>query len=313
MRQFPLHHDAGRCEDRLFYGYRLRTDVTLPSLPLMPMDGVPDLTLCRGVVPSCFPEASWTSPFVEIGSDDRTVLVRIGDTVRFLVRDGSRIVLDQDSQPETSTVETFLFGAVAGIVLHQRGVLPLHASCVMIGDVAVALAGVSGRGKSTLAGALSMHGHPVVTDDVCPIEFRGKVAMAIPGPARIRLWPDSADHLGVPPDRLQTGRPGHPKRVLSAAARSTPSPLGAVIRIAVDKRLDRPVMHRLTGPATMTPMEELVYRTRLGRRLGRRLGLFQDLVRLAGMVPIFQLIRPEGTANLPQLIDLVRSTVPAGT
>jgi len=312
MRQFPLHHDTDRFEDRLFYGYRLRTDVTLPSLPLMPMDGAPDLTLCRGVVPDGLPETTWTSPFVEIG-DDGAVLVRIGDTLRFLVRDGCRIVLDQNGPPESSVVETFLFSAVAGIVLHQRGVLPLHASCVMVGDVAVALAGVSGRGKSTLAGALSMQGHPVVTDDVCPIEFRGNVAMAIPGPARLRLWPDSAHRLGVSPDQLQTGRPGHPKRVLAAAACGTPSPLGALIRIAVDKRLDRPVMHRLTGPSTMTPMEELVYRTRLGRRLGRRLGLFQDLVRLAGVVPIFQLIRPEGTAHLPQLIDLVRSTVSAGT
>lgn len=305
---------AGRCVDRLFYGYRLRTDVPLPSMPLMEPslepDGTPDLTLRRGAVPDRLTAAIWTSPFVEIEADG-TVLVRIPDVVRFMIRDGRHLVLDQTCGAETSVIETFLFSVVAGVVLHQRGVLPLHASCVMVGDVAIAMAGVSGRGKSTLAGALSLRGHAVVTDDICPVSFRDGRALITPGPARVRLWPDAAQRLGLSHDLLETGRPHHPKRVLAAAGTdATPKPLGALIRIAVDKRLDRPVMKRLTGPATMTPIEELVYRARLGRRLGRRIGLFQDLVRLAGLVPIFQLIRPEGESDLPQLLDLVCSAIP---
>ncbi len=55
-------------------------------------------------------------------------------------------------------------------------------------------------------------------------------------------------------------------------------------------------------------MEELVYRARLGRRLDRRVGLFQDLVRLAALVPIYQLIRPEGSFDPALLVDLIRST-----
>ena len=296
-------------EDRLFYGCRLRTEVPLPSLPIMAEDGIPDLTLRRGVVPDRLPETVWASPFVEIAADGG-ILIRIPGIVGFLVREGRHLTLDQDSRAETSVIETFLFSVAAGAVLHQRGVLPLHASCVMIGDVAVAMAGVSGQGKSTLAGIMSRRGHEVVTDDVCPVGFQDGKALITPGPPRIRLWPDAAGLLGLSPEGLETGRPDHPKRVLAARGTdAAPKPLGALVRIGTDKRLDTPIIYRLTGHAAITPIEELVYRARLGRRLGRRVGLFLDLVRLAALVPIYQLVRPEGPVDPSRLADLVASTL----
>lgn len=302
----PTRPDPG--EDRLFYGCRLRTEVPLPSLPVMAGDGAADLTLRRGTVPAQLSEAVWTSPFVEIATDG-TVLVRIPNVVAFLVRGGCHLTLDQDSRAETSVIETFLFSAVAGAVLHQRGVLPLHASCVMVGGAAIAMAGVSGRGKSTLAGILSMRGHEVVTDDICAVGFRDGKALITPGPPRVRLWPDAAGLLGLSHDALETGRPNHPKRVLVAQGTdAAPKPLGALIRIGVDKQLEAPVIRRLSGPTAITPIEELVYRARLGRRLDRRIGLFQDLVRLAALVPIYQLVRPE-SVDPSLLADLVIATV----
>ncbi|KJV08598.1 serine kinase [Elstera litoralis] len=300
-------------EDRLFYGYRLRSDVPLPSLPTLTGDDAPDLVLRRGPVPDRLPDAVWVSPFVEIGGDG-SVLIRIPNVVGFLVQGGRALTLDHASTAETSVIETFLFSVVAGAVLHQRGMLPLHASCVMVGPVAIAMTGVSGRGKSTLAGILSLRGHAVVTDDICPVGFEGGRALITPGPPRVRLWPDAAGLLGLSHAELATGRPDHPKRVLVAhGTDATPKPLGALVRLAIDKRLTAPVLQRLSGPAAITPIEELVYRARLGRRLGRRIGLFQDLARLATLVPVYQMIRPEGTVDPSLLADLIVSTVsPAG-
>ncbi|AEO49561.1 Hpr(Ser) kinase/phosphatase [Rhodospirillum rubrum F11] len=311
MSTLPTPPAPGRDEDRLFYGYRLRTEVPLPSLPILAENGAPDLTLRRGWVPDRLPDAVWASPFVEIAADG-AVLIRIPGILAFLIRDGRHVTLDQDSDAATGVIETFLFSVGAGAVLHQRGVLPLHASCVMIGDVAVAMAGVSGRGKSTLAGLLSMRGHEVVTDDVCPVVFHETKALVVPGPPRLRLWPDAADLLGLSPGDLQTGRPDHPKRVLAArGAEGTPKPLGAVVRIGIDNRLEAPVLSRLTGHAAITPIEDLVYRARLGRRLDRRVGLFQDLVRLAALVPLYQMSRPDGPVDPSLLADLIASTVVA--
>lgn len=286
MPGLSMNHLPASEEDRLFHGLRLRTAVPLPSLPAMAADGAPDLTLRRGAVPDRLPGAVWASPFVEIAADG-TVLIRIPGILGFLVRDGCHLTLNHDCAAGTGVIETFLFSAVTGAVLHQRGVLPLHASCVMIGDVAVAMTGVSGRGKSTLAGIMSMRGHAVVTDDVCPVTMLNGRALIAPGPPRIRLWPDASGLLGLSHAGLEPGRPDHPKRVLTARGTdAAPKPLGALVRIGVDKRLDAPVIYRLTGPAAITPIEELVYRARLGRRLGRRVGIFQDLAQLAGLADL---------------------------
>lgn len=56
---------------------------------------------------------------------------------------------------------------------------------------ALAFAAASGRGKSTLAAALSRAGAPCLTDDGLMIARRGDVHLAYPGHPSIRLWDDS--------------------------------------------------------------------------------------------------------------------------
>ncbi|MFX9020101.1 hypothetical protein ABTN35_21005, partial [Acinetobacter baumannii] len=75
-------------------------------------------------------------------------------------------------------IETFLSAGVAGAILHRRGQLPLHAACVARDGRALALAGPSGRGKSTLAAALAASGWTALTDDVCRVQFRDEGAWA---------------------------------------------------------------------------------------------------------------------------------------
>jgi serine kinase of HPr protein (carbohydrate metabolism regulator) len=71
------------------------------------------------------------------------------------VKCGRSIVVQPNPEASRVEIETFLMGTIAGILLHQRGIMPLHGSCVEINDAAIALTGPSGRGKSTLAAALA--------------------------------------------------------------------------------------------------------------------------------------------------------------
>lgn len=296
--------------DRLFYGYRLRSQFVLPGLPAAAGAGEPDIHLVRGAVPASLADPSWTSPFVEVGADG-CVLVRLGDRLRFLVDDGAMVTIDHAPEVDTPEIETFLCSVVAGIVLHRRGALALHAACVAIGGTAVAIAAPSGGGKSTLAAALSAAGHGLLTDDICRVTFPPAGALAMPGPPRLRLWPDAARALGYQPADLAAARPGHPKRVLAVAAAAGPTPLGAVIRLGLSPRIETPRLERLRGPEAIMPAADLVYRVRLGRRLGRRVGLFRDLALLAAQVPVFRLVRPAAPGHLPALVALVRSAVGA--
>lgn len=46
----------------------------------------------------------------------------------YLVRDGSIIEVDPVKHCEIATLRIFLLGTCMGVILHQRGVLPVHAS-----------------------------------------------------------------------------------------------------------------------------------------------------------------------------------------
>ena len=283
----------------------MASQVALPALTSAEDEGEPEMVLRLGEVAERLEETSWSSPFLEIGRDG-DVLARIGDRVRFHVREGREIVLQTDHPEDGAEIETHLSSLIAGIVLHQREALALHASAVAIEGQAVAFAGASGVGKSTIASALALRGYPLLADDVCRIESMEDGPRVAPGPPRLRLWPDMAKALGRAPEALPSGRANHPKRLLADIAREGQSrPLRVVLRLALDTRSGAAELRPLHGPASVMPIDDLVYRTRLGRRLGRQAGIFRQLTALGGAVRVFRLTRPEGPPDVPRLLDLV--------
>ena len=275
----------------------------------MPREGSADVTLSLGHVPDHLNDPIWTSPFIEIG-DSETVLLRWGERVRILARAGRELILDTAPGTDGADIEAFLLGAVAGVLLHQRSELALHASCVAIDGKAVAISGPSGRGKSTLAAALAAEGHQLLTDDVCRILFAEGRAWSVPGSSRLRLWPDAAAALHHTPDNLAPGRSGHAKRLLVLPPASpSPIPLAMIVRLSSDARVTVPSLTRLSGTATMARPVDVLYRAGLGRRMGRRLSLFRDFAHLLSIVPSFSLTRTGNMANLPELVELLVSAV----
>ena len=177
-----------------FYGCRLRSEIPLSLLPVAADDAAPDVTLILGKVPESVSDAVWSSPFVSI-SRTGSVVLRVEDAGRILVESGHTITVQLSPGATRVEIEAFLTGPVAGILLHQRGVLPLHASCVDAGG-AIALCGSVARGKSTLAAMLVRRGGTLVTDDVSAITFgEDSIPVVAPGSAGLRLWPDSREQL----------------------------------------------------------------------------------------------------------------------
>jgi hypothetical protein len=72
----------------------------------------------------------------------------------------------------------------------------LHASAVVISGVAIAFAGRTGLGKSTLAASFSAAGFPALTDDCLIVKEVGEQFLAVPTYSSLRLWDDSAKAVG---------------------------------------------------------------------------------------------------------------------
>jgi hypothetical protein len=137
------------------------------------------------------------------------------------IRQGKEVIIDRLPEVNESMLQSALLDAALAAILHQRGVIVLHASAVTLGDGAIAFLGASGEGKSTTATAMCTYGHEVegkptalLTDDMVAIQFDALgQPWLLPGFARIKLLPgtlaavdDFADELFGEVDQLSGKR-----------------------------------------------------------------------------------------------------------
>ncbi|WP_051743984.1 hypothetical protein [Sphingobium sp. DC-2] len=145
------------------FGLRLHSEIALPELSPAP-DGAPaDVEIVRAPVPH--PDGGPTVIGLSIGTQGAIIAVR--DIGRYRIADGARIEIDADPGASERNTRLFLLGSAMGALLHQRRMLPLHANAIDMGGYAIAVAGPSKAGKSTLAAAFLDRGYRLLSDDIC--------------------------------------------------------------------------------------------------------------------------------------------------
>jgi hypothetical protein len=142
--------------------------------------------------------------------------------------------VEPSPEAEEEEIRLFLLGPALAFVLHQRGLLVLHASAASLEGKGVVFLGNSGWGKSTLAAALHARGFAVVADDAVALRVAGsspsETPCIIPGFPQLKLWPEAASALGYDPERLPRLHGRIAKRVLETRRGfgRDPVPLAAI-------------------------------------------------------------------------------------
>jgi hypothetical protein len=91
--------------------------------------------------------------------------------------------IEADANAEDAEVWEHRLGTVAvPLLLAEQGEVALHAAAIGDRGAAVAFAGRSGRGKSTLAHAAQQAGHAVLGDDAVVVERAAGGGLVWPGP-----------------------------------------------------------------------------------------------------------------------------------
>jgi hypothetical protein len=224
----------------------------------------------------------------------------------FLVRGGREIVVDPAAMADDALVRLCILGFAMGILLHQRGILILHASGVAIDGCVVAFAGGSGWGKSTTAAALYARGHVMVTDDILAVSAgpSGELFVA-PAYPRLKLDPDAVASLGYAGDGPVPFDPDDSRLECTVRCRFAggPLPLRRIFVLAAGDRL---------AIEPLTPQQVFVELTRhhyppVVRVLAqdRSAQTFRQLASLADSLPVRVLRRPCRLSVLPELVLLV--------
>lgn len=175
--------------DYSVFGLRVRSSLPLPELFRASETGEADVTIERGRVGE--PEAA---PGVTVAGGG--LLLTIPQVARFLVSNGRSIRAEPVTGADVRSVRLFLLGSAFGLLLHQRGLLPLHANAIEVKGKAIAFMGRSGAGKSTLAAWFHDRGYRILADDVCVVGFEGDQPLVMPGLPRLRLWLDALEASG---------------------------------------------------------------------------------------------------------------------
>jgi hypothetical protein len=173
------------------FGLRLSSALDLPELPLVAIPGVADVAIRFGSIDAPLDLRPGYSALAT-----GTILV-VPDVGRYLIRSGNEIRIEPDPKASDRNIRLFLLGSALGALLHQRGLLPLHANAIEIDGGAVAFSGHSGAGKSTIAAWFHDQGYRILADDVCVIDFTSDdVPLAYPGIPRLRLWREALEVSG---------------------------------------------------------------------------------------------------------------------
>ncbi|HAP99851.1 MAG TPA: serine kinase [Rhodospirillum rubrum] len=293
--------------DRALCGWRVRSVIDLPELPLWTRDDrLPDVTIAFGrvtPVESASPGMNW---HVVGEGMFRFTVASVGS---YRISRGRVITIDPQAGVVASAVRQYLLGTAFGVLCHQRGLLPLHASCVAINGRAVAIAGASGAGKSSLAAALVRLGYPLLGDDVCVIDASEiNAPHVLPAIPRLKLWRDVLDTFGLivdPAARILEGIDKYQAQALAdrppPPPPQVPLPLGVVYYLDQAESPDDEGFHAIRGAERAAALAGAVYRRKMGLAMGLLPQIFTATMTVGALVPGHRLLRHGDLSGLDAL------------
>lgn len=232
-------------------------------------------------------------------------VLTVSPALRFRYRRGRGVRYAASGAIDAAAVEIFHHGSVHAAVAWMNGLVPLHASAVLLDGRVHAFAGVSGEGKSTLIAALGARGLRRFADDIVTLTIPADgPPLALPGHKRLKLWADAMKLSGQAGS--QRVWPGLDKFYIEDAEPPLLEalPLASLTLLESGEPGSAMTIMEVTGAARMMALRDSCYRANL-RADGRQASVFAQFATLAAHVPVFTFYRPRDTAQFDRGVDSV--------
>jgi hypothetical protein len=264
---------------------------------------VPDVTIEEGKVPENLQKIINKSDLFQ--SNEREFLLNIAPVGAYYISDGRTIFFQRADSTTDSDVSSCLTGICFGAILHQRKLLPIHASTVIINKKCLMFAGVSGAGKTTAAAAMIKAGGTLVADDVSVIDFSGSKPAVMPAFPAIKIWADTLNHLGIEIEGLVPVR-GEIQKYYLPVERFPDKP-ASIDHIIILNKYDGPdfIFETITGVEKFRLLKKYTYLFKGIPNTGLEINHFQLANRLVAEVPMSHLIRPKDGFDVQNLTEQI--------
>ena len=280
------------------FGFIIESDFAIAQIPEI-SGGEADVRIVRADLSGLPPQER---KFLREGA----VYARVAGLAVFRITDGCLIQVDPEPDCTDSKLGVFLMGSSMGAILHQRGLIPLHGSCVTDGRRSVLLTGDSGAGKSTLAAEFLRRGWKLITDDVSVLyDVDGTPVVQSSYPSQ-KLWKDALDRYDRPDADIHSLYfTDHREKFGVDVTRffyDGRAPLSAVVRLIPDAPVC--ALNALEGMVKVDQLLRNTYRVNMiePRNQNRH---FQRCVTLSTKIPMAVVTRTSGAdcaANMYELI-----------
>lgn len=273
---------------RLF-GLSVLSEIPLPELVEDPEDGAADVRITLSPI-ATLPEAE-----AGLHVDGDEALLVIPPAGRFLTRAGREMLIQPAEGVSPRNLRLYLLGSAFGSILHQRGLLPLHANAVIVEGRAIGFMGHPGAGKSTLAAWFHDRGFDVLADDVCVVTpGPDGTHLAHPGIPRLRLWREALEAGGRDASAYERSFDDMDKYTVPTDLERTLPAVPLSHLYLLEKAEDEPSIERLEGSAAVEAMIANTYRGAYVRPMGRTRQHLLACAELARTVPVFRARRRWG-------------------
>lgn len=129
---------------------------------------------------------------IDIKLEKDRALFHVLNVADFDIIKGYKVIVYPSSENNDVAITEYLLGTVFGILIHQRGDIPIHGSAISLGnDYAIIITGQSGAGKSSLTNGFIKNGYKYISDDVSRIIENENELFVIPSYPSRRLCEDT--------------------------------------------------------------------------------------------------------------------------
>ena len=206
-------------------------------------------------------------------------------------------------------VEIWLLGTILAYWLERfRGIPALHAAASVVDGRAVGFLSTNKGGKSSLAATLMQLGHPLLSDDILPLERTEAGFVGRPGYPQMRMWPHQAEHFLGYSQALEKVHPYLDKRRVPVGEGtfgtfcSEAKPLAALY-LPHRGDVERVIVEPLSLGEAIMELIRHSFLVELVEAAGLEKQRFAFFAELAKRVPVKRLRYPEGLELLPQVCE----------
>lgn len=241
--------------------------------------------------------------------EENRVMFKVPDTALFAIEEGCRIWVSPFEEADMDKLRLYILGTCMGVILMQRGILPLHGSAVAINGKVYALVGHSGAGKSTLATVLTRKGYPLLSDDVIAVSLKEHEGPVVhPSYPQQKLWIDSIQKLSLEESSLSPLFERELKFAVPISDRFCKEslPLSGVIEL-VQGHGNNAKLCQIQGLERLALLNRHTYRQFILERSGLLAWHFERMTQLLHHVQVMQMHRPKTGFSAYEMANIVVS------